>query len=130
MSYDQWQEIPEEDEGNEPVAESGEGTDGNERVVADATGQAERTLSVLRGERELRGHTPVLPADSGACAEVAESSWSKAIVQLRRIRRLFVPVSVAEAEDHAKLLYVIVRIVSHVEEPDAGNPPVRFREGH
>ena len=70
-------------EDNEPVAESGEGTDGNERVVADATGQVERTLSVLRSERELRGHKPVLPADSGACAEVAESSWSKAIVQLQ-----------------------------------------------
>ena len=28
------------------------------------------------------------------------------------------------------VLYTVVRNVRHAEEPDAGNPPVRFCEGH
>jgi hypothetical protein len=46
------------------------------------------------------------------------------------MKRIPDEIPTVETEDHAQLLYTIVRNVRHAEEPDAGNPPVRFCEGH
>ena len=61
---------------------------------------------------------------------MAESSQSATSVLLERLPELCVALSAAASPYHAQLLYAVAVNVSFTEEPDVGDPQVRFCEGH
>ncbi len=61
---------------------------------------------------------------------MAEPSQSTQEVQLERFHRISETLSIAEAPYCAQLLYAVACEVRITEEPDVGNPQVRFCEGH
>ena len=61
---------------------------------------------------------------------MAESSQPAYAILLEGFYRISKTLPLAEAPNYAQLLYIVTSEVSFAEEPDVGNPQVRFCEGH
>ena len=99
-------------------------------VAADAEGQTDGSLPILRGERELPVDQTVFRRHPSDDLEMAEPAEPAKVVQLGRVPGVPGPLPAADAARGAQLLHAVVRTVRLTEEPDAGNLQVRFREGH
>ena len=73
---------------------------------------------------------PLLPLCASTGAQMAQPSQSTADVLLVAFPDLPAALPAPTAPDHPQPVHPITREVSLPEAPDAGNPHVRFREGH
>ena len=62
--------------------------------------------------------------------KMAESTQPTQVVQLDRLQGISEALSATEAAYYMQIVHVVAYCVSFVEEPDVGNPQVRFCEGH
>ena len=99
-------------------------------LVADTGSQAPWTLSLLWCQRQHAIAQSVLPYDRATDAKMAEPSQSTQAFLLERFHFIFETLSPAETSYCSQLLYAVASDVSFTEEPDVGNPQVRFCEGH
>ena len=101
-----------------------------EGVVADPGGQTARALPVLRGQRQHAEHAAILSLSNAPGLEVVEPPQPASFVQLGRLRCVSEALPAAEAPHCSQPVHPIACDVSFTEEPDVGNPQVRFCEGH
>ncbi len=114
----------------ESVAQTHAERSPGESVVADSGGQAARALPVLRGQRQHVELATVLLPSNATGLEVVEPSQPAQLVQLGRLQYVFEALPAAEAPHCSQPVHPIACNVSLTEEPDVGNPQVRFCEGH
>ena len=100
------------------------------RVVADADSQVERSLSVLRNQRKYTWDKTVLYEGDPTGVQVAEQTKSARVVQLDEFQQILGVLPTAKAKVSAQPVYTVALFVRLTEEPDVGNPQVRFCEGH
>jgi len=101
----------------------------DEGMVAGSSGEASRPLPVLWCQWKHALPEAVLQFGGAHDPEMAESTLPMPIVQLGRVSSVPRTLPTAEAENRAQLLYAVAHRVSFAEEPDEGNPHVRFCEG-
>ena len=99
-------------------------------VVADSGGQAARALPVLRGQRQHAELAAVLLPSNATGPEVVEPPQPTTFVQLGRLPCVSEALPSADTSRCSQLVHPIACNVSFTEEPDVGNPQVRFCEGH
>ena len=99
-------------------------------VVADSGGQAARALPVLRGQRQHAEFAALSSFSTASGLEVVEPSQPTTIVQLGGFRKVLEALPAAAAPHCSQPVHPIARNVSFTEEPDVGNPQVRFCEGY
>jgi len=86
--------------------------------------------------KRLSGVVFILPVILSAgelvanAADRTNATRTASFVQLGRLRRVSEALPAAEASHCSQPVHPIARAVSFTEEPDVGNPQVRFCEGH
>ena len=102
----------------------------DEGMVADIEGQTPRTLSVLRGQRQYGRDQSVLYRGPETDSEMAEPEKPTQGIQLEVLHGVLEALPSTDASNYAQPVYVGARYGRLAEEPDEGNPQVRFCEGH
>ena len=114
----------------EPLAQARAEPSTGQRVVADSGGQTAWTLPILRGQRQHAERATLLSRSRASDPEVAKPPQPALLVQLEGLLRVFEALPAAEAPHCSQPVHPIACDVSFIEEPDVGNPQVRFCEGH
>ena len=99
-------------------------------MVGHTAAEADRTLLLLWDQREYEIAKAILRRGYPHGAEMAQSEESAKDILLEEIPEVSEAISVAATANQSADIYSGNREVSLAEEPDVGNPQVRFREGH
>ena len=98
--------------------------------MANIAEQTARSLPVLWHQREYALAAMLLLVRTAYNIQMVKPAESVQIIQLAQLCPVFDALPIAEAENYTQAIHAFACFVRYTEEPDVGNPQVRFCEGH